>query len=69
KVLICGMYGGKADFFTAKGMAEDLLCRLSVYGWEIKSSGNESGYHPGRCAVLTVGGEKLGVIGEIHPEV
>ena len=69
KALICGMYGDKADFFTAKGILEDLLDRLSVYGWKIEASENEYGYHPGRCAVLTIGGEKLGVIGEIHPKV
>jgi phenylalanyl-tRNA synthetase beta chain len=67
--LICGMYGGGADFFTAKGMAEDLLEKLNVTGWEIAASRGEYSYHPGRCAVLTVGGERLGVIGEIHPAV
>ena len=67
--LICGMYGNGADFFTAKGMAADLLEKLNVTGWEIAASREECSYHPGRCAVLTVGDEKLGVIGEIHPAV
>ena len=67
--LICGMYGEGYDFFAAKGMVEELLDRLGVAGWTIAVSGDEAGYHPGRCAVLSVGGDRLGVIGELHPEV
>lgn len=67
--LVCGMYGGDADFFTAKGMVEDILESLNVEGWEIKASSKEYSFHPGRCAVLSIGEEKLGVIGEIHPKV
>ena len=67
--LIGGMYGGGADFFTAKGIAEQLLEQLSVTGYEIAASSEEFSYHPGRCAVLTIGGKRLGVIGELHPKV
>jgi phenylalanyl-tRNA synthetase beta chain len=68
-ILICGMYGEGSDFFAAKGMVEELLDRLGVGGWDIEASSEEYSYHPGRCARLSVGGEALGVIGEIHPEV
>ena len=68
-VLIAGMYGNEADFFTAKGIVEELLNRLSVKGWDIAASSEEYSYHPGRCAVLTIDGERLGVVGEIHPHV
>ena len=67
--LVCGMYGGNADFFTAKGMAEDLLEKLCISGCEFSASAEEPSYHPGRCAVLSAGGERLGVVGEIHPKV
>ena len=67
--LLCGMYGEGTDFFAAKGIAEDLLEKLGVEGWELEASQKESSYHPGRCAVLSVAGEKLGVVGEIHPKV
>ncbi|WP_444640622.1 phenylalanine--tRNA ligase subunit beta [Caproiciproducens sp. R1] len=67
--LIVGMYGNHADYFTAKGMAEQILEKLCVYGWEIEASSEEPSYHPGRCAVLSIDGEHLGVIGEIHPKV
>ncbi|WP_101696482.1 phenylalanine--tRNA ligase subunit beta [Clostridium minihomine] len=68
-VLVAGMYGNEADFFTAKGIVEELLNRLSVKDWDIAASSEEYSYHPGRCAVLTINGERLGVVGEIHPQV
>ena len=67
--LICGMYGEDADFFTAKGMVEDLLERAGVADWDIEACSDDPAYHPGRCAKLTAGGEELGVIGELHPKV
>lgn len=67
--LIVGMYGNKSDYFTAKGMAEQVLEKLCVYNYEIDASSSESSYHPGRCAVLTLDGKRLGVIGEVHPKV
>lgn len=68
-VLIGGLYGDNADFFTIKGIVEQLLERLSITEWDIAASAEEYSYHPGRCAVLTANGERLGVIGEIHPKV
>ncbi|MDD5952088.1 MAG: phenylalanine--tRNA ligase subunit beta, partial [Oscillospiraceae bacterium] len=67
--LIGGMYGKKADFFVAKGMVEQLLKNLSVTGCEFEASEQEFAYHPGRCAVITKDGERVGVLGEIHPTV
>ncbi|XOQ49100.1 MAG: phenylalanine--tRNA ligase subunit beta [Eubacteriales bacterium] len=67
--LIVGMYGKNADYFTAKGMAEQLLEKLCVYDYEIEASSEETSFHPGRCAVLSIDGHRLGVIGEIHPKV
>ena len=67
--LIAGIYGNNADYFTAKGIVEQLLERLSVYDYEIESSSDEFSYHPGRCAILSIQGEHLGVIGEVHPQV
>ncbi|MCI1964560.1 MAG: phenylalanine--tRNA ligase subunit beta [Oscillospiraceae bacterium] len=66
--LVCGMYGNDADFFTAKGMVEDLLEKLNVTGWDITASSEEFSYHPGRCAVLSIDGKPFGVIGEMHPK-
>lgn len=67
-VLTAGFYGGGVDFFKVKGVAEQVLARASVYDYDIKADDEQFGYHPGRCAVLTINGEQLGVIGEIHPK-
>ncbi|MEE1281986.1 MAG: phenylalanine--tRNA ligase subunit beta [Acutalibacteraceae bacterium] len=68
EVLIAGMYGDGADFFTAKGMLEELLNKAGLQDYDIEASSNEYSFHPGRCAVLSVQGEKLGVLGEMHPQ-
>ena len=66
--LICGMYGPEAGFFAAKGMVEALLERLGADDWEIEACSDEPAYHPGRCGRLSLGGEPLGVLGELHPK-
>ena len=66
--LIGGIYGGGTDYFTLKGVVEELLEKLSVSGYDIAASADEYSYHPGRCAVLTLDGKKIGVLGEIHPQ-
>ncbi len=68
-VLTAGFYGEGVDFFKVKGIAEQVLSRAGVKNYDIKADSEQFGYHPGRCAVLTVNGELLGVIGEIHPKV
>lgn len=67
--LICGMYGEDYDFFSAKGMAEELLQCLGINGWEISAYSGGGSYHPGRCGKFTDGTDELGIIGEIHPAV
>ncbi len=68
EVLIAGMYGDGADFFTAKGILEEVLNKAGLQDYDIEASSDEYSFHPGRCAVLSVQGEKLGVIGEMHPQ-
>ena len=68
-VLTAGFYGEGADFFKVKGIAEQVLSRAGVKNYDIKADSSQFGYHPGRCASLTINGEPLGVIGEIHPKV
>lgn len=68
-VLTAGFYGDGIDFFRVKGIAEQVLARAGVKNYDIKADSEQFGYHPGRCAVLTINDEQLGVIGEIHPKV
>lgn len=67
--LIAGLYGDDCDFFTAKGMVEQLLDTLFISNYEFEASSNEYAYHPGRCAHIMIDNTVIGVIGEIHPKV
>jgi phenylalanyl-tRNA synthetase beta chain len=57
----------RADFFAAKALLSGLLSTLRVdysvepRGWPF--------LHPGRSAAVLAGGERLGLIGELHPLV
>ena len=67
--LIAGWYGENVDFFYVKGVVEDLLNRISVYDYDIEAASDVFSYHPGRCARLTINGDEMGIIGEVHPQV
>ncbi|MBN1955430.1 MAG: phenylalanine--tRNA ligase subunit beta [Anaerolineae bacterium] len=54
-------------FYTLKGVTEALLKGLGLEG--VFEPGAHAAFHPGRCAQLQVGGEVVGVMGEIHPAV
>lgn len=69
KVVVIGLYDQQADFFTLKGIVEELLETLRISDYDVEASQQEYSYHPGRCAVLTAKGERIGVLGEIHPNV
>jgi phenylalanyl-tRNA synthetase beta chain len=55
------------DFFLAKGVVERLLGSLSVTASFARSQ--EPFLHPGKAAQLSVGGQRLGWVGEVHPLV
>lgn len=61
-------YGPQEDFFTVKGAVEELLDALVVEARFVPVKDNKT-YHPGRCADIVVGEEKVGTIGELHPAV
>ncbi len=55
------------DFFDLKGVVEALMSRLGVGG--SFEPGEHHAFHPGRCARVSVAGEDMGVMGELHPLV
>ena len=55
------------DFYDAKGILEAVFERLGIDA--SFQSATDANLHPGRTAVLTVDGETVGVLGELHPEV
>jgi len=69
KVLSMGAYGPDMDFFRLKGAAESVLEALRIRGAVFTAETNDPSFHPGRCAVVTAAGKRLGVLGQIHPQV
>ena len=67
--LVLGMYGDDKDFFTLKGVVENLLDTLAIHEYDVDAKSDDPTFHPGRCAVLSKDGEEFGIIGEVHPLV
>lgn len=67
--LICTVYGDGEDFFSIKGIAEEILDKCGIDGKFIALRSNKT-FHTGRCAEITAAdGKVLGVCGEVHPIV
>ena len=64
-----GMYG-EGDFFTLKGVVEEVLERVGMKSMKTYDPQAGKPYlHPGRQANIIYDGEVIGYLGEIHPEV
>ena len=57
-----------ANFTEIKSIVEALLADLNVRRWVVKAARNPS-FLEGRVAAIHVKGRKVGVLGEVHPEV
>jgi phenylalanyl-tRNA synthetase beta chain len=58
------------DFFDLKGVVETLLARLGFTADQVEyRPAPETGVFGPRCAQILLGGERLGRMGEIHPQV
>ena len=68
-VAVIGSYGDKEDFFAMKGILLEALNKLGVYGVEFTANKENPTFHCGRCADISIGEKKIGVIGEIAPAV
>ena len=69
KVITIGLYGG-VDFYTLKGMVENLLAVARVTDATFTAETTDTAFHPGRCAkVSAADGTYLGTFGQIHPLV
>ncbi|GAB7388394.1 phenylalanine--tRNA ligase subunit beta [Bacillaceae bacterium] len=74
--LLMGRFGSRhwadadrsADFYLLKGVLETLFARLPVKGVSYLPAAVE-GLHPGRTARISVQGDALGYLGQLHPEV
>ena len=67
--LTLGMYG-EGDFFTMKGVVEELFDKLGmVKKVHYNPDCNRPYLHPGRKADIVYEGVTLGYVGELHPDV
>ncbi len=69
KVLTIGIYGESEDFFTLKGVCENLLDGLGICDYYFEKEENHSTFHTGRCANIIWGTHVIGTLGELHPHV
>ncbi len=69
ETLTIASYGQENSFYYVKGIVEGLLNAARITNPEFTADRDNPCYHPGRCAVVTINGEKIGTIGEIHPNV
>ena len=67
KMLVLGSYGAGESFFRLKGELEAIFAGLRLEKAEYEACRDNPSYHPGRCANILVGGEKIGVMGQVHP--
>ena len=56
------------DFFDIKGLVEGMLEVCSVVDWTLQKTDAPT-FHPGRNAEVLLGNRRIGVFGEVHPEV
>ena len=56
------------DFFDIKGLVEGMLEVCGVVDWTLQNTDTPT-FHPGRNAEVLLGDKRIGVFGEVHPEV
>ncbi len=59
---------GLIDYYDLKGVVDGLLSELKISDAHYSRAEHPT-WHPGRSAVLSIGEEEIGVLGELHPQV
>jgi len=66
KTISLGLYGENEDFYTLKGIVEQIMELCSA---DVKfERANEPYLHPGRSAKAIMGDKTVAVFGEVHPD-
>ncbi len=68
-ILTIGMYGEDVDFYSLKGILENVLESINIRYYDIEKETKNTSYHPGRCANIKIGIDTIATLGEVHPEV
>ena len=69
KMLVLGTYGAGVSFFSLKGELEAIMKGLRLPKAAFTAVKDNPSYHPGRCAAISVDGEHVGYMGQVHPLV
>ena len=69
KFLMLGCYGADNDFFSLKGELDAILEGLRIPKATYQAVNDNPSYHPGRCAMVSIGDVAVGYLGQIHPLV
>jgi phenylalanyl-tRNA synthetase beta chain len=69
KMLVLGSFGEGENFFKLKGELEAVMTGLRLPKASYTAVNDNPSYHPGRCAAVSINGEHLGYIGQVHPLV
>ena len=69
KMLLLGTYGANETFFTLKGELEAVFAGLRLKKASYAAVKDNPSYHPGRCAMVSIDGVNVGVMGQVHPLV
>lgn len=66
-ILTIGMYSEDQDFYTLKGLTQNVLETAGVAKYDVRKEANNKMYHPGRCANINVGNDIIATFGEANP--
>lgn len=69
RILTLGGYGAGYDFYALKGAVDAVLKCYRIKGAAFEPCCDDMSFHPGRTARVSVGGEELGILGELKREV
>ena len=69
KMLVLGCYGASESFFTLKGELEAVFAALRTKKASYAAVSTNPSFHPGRCAEVSIDGDVLGYMGQVHPLV
>ena len=67
KSLVFGFYGN-GDFFKLKAAVCELCAMARTTAPAFTALTDNAAFHPGRAATVSIDGEVIGVMGELHPE-
>lgn len=68
ELITVGMYG-EDDFYSLKGIIEQLLEALNIDSYQVCAKKDNPTFHPGKTAEVLIDGTAVGILGAVHPTV